>query len=201
MSTPEPTSQDSAQDDPAAGAPEDAAAEYDLTPDGAEPTPGGVGSGGPADGVQQRFDALQSERDELEQKLLRTAADYQNFIRRANQNVDAARHEGVAGVAKAMVTVLDHFDRALQLDPDTTSTADVLGGVKSIKDELLRAMERFGLTRVDVEPGTEFDPNLHEALMRQPSDEAEPGTVAAQFQPGYLLNDRPIRPAQVSVAE
>ena len=200
MSTPNPTHPDT-PDEPRNPAADDDAA-YDLTPDGEEPTPDGSASGGgPSDGVQQRFDALQAERDELEQKLLRTAADYQNFIRRANQNVDSARQESLSSVAKSMVTVLDHFDRALQLDAETTSTADVLGGVRSIKDELLRALERFGLTRLDVEPGTEFDPNLHEALMRQPSDDVESGSVAAQFQPGYLLNDRPIRPAQVSVAE
>lgn len=171
---------------------------FDLTPEGQEPSLQGEG---PDQNVQEQFNALQAERDELEQKLLRTAADYQNFVRRAEQNISTTRQQAVAGVSRAIIGVLDNLDRALTVDPQATSTEDVIKGIDSIRSELSKAMEGFGLRKLEVQPGDEFDPNLHEALMRQPVEGIESGTIAAQFQPGYLLNDIAVRPAQVSVAE
>ncbi len=104
-------------------------------------------------------------------------------------------------IARALVTVLDHFDRALDADPDKTSAQDLLGGVTIVKNELLSTLNRFGIERLEVSPGDEFDPNRHEALMRQPSDEITSNHVTMQLQPGYVLGEKIVRPAQVSVAE
>ncbi len=155
----------------------------------------------PAEGRAAALDALQRERDELESKLLRAMADYQNYARRAEQNVVAAREQQLMAVAKSLITVLDHFDRALEVDPEKTSTRDLLKGVTIVRDELMRALQSFGIERLDVQSGEPFDPNRHEALMRQPSEEVESNHVTSQFQPGYQLKDKTIRPAQVSVAE
>ncbi|MFP4145778.1 MAG: nucleotide exchange factor GrpE [Phycisphaeraceae bacterium] len=145
--------------------------------------------------------ALQSERDELEQRLLRTAADYQNYARRSEQNLQAAREQQVMEIARSLVSVLDHFDRALEVDPEKTTAKDVLSGVTMVRDELTRVLGRFDIERIEAQPGEPFDPNRHEALMRQASDEVESGHVTTQFQPGYVLSDKTIRPAQVAVAE
>ena len=145
--------------------------------------------------------SLERERDELNDRLLRTMADYQNFARRAEQNIVVARDQQSIDMAKGLVTVLDHFDRALEVDPDKTSTKDLMQGVVMVRDELLRALQRFGVERLDVESGEAFDPNRHEAMMRQPSEEIESNHVTAQFQPGYMLRDKVIRPAKVAVAE
>lgn len=144
---------------------------------------------------------LQQERDELEQRLLRTTADYQNFIRRSQQNVTAAEEQTLLGVARGLVTVMDHFDRALDVDDQNVQAKDVLAGLQIVHDELLTALNRLGIERINAEPGTPFDPNIHEALMRQPADGIEPDHVVQQFQPGYVLKDKPVRPAQVSVAQ
>ncbi|MBB6431388.1 nucleotide exchange factor GrpE [Algisphaera agarilytica] len=181
--------------------------EFDLTPEGDEPTladfdPEAAEAEAEAQEViDEEFAALQKERDELEAKLMRTAADYQNFVRRSQLNIDATKQETLMKVAKALVGVMDNFDRALELDPETTSAGDVQKGAATIQAALLQALEGFGMKKVTVEPGDEFDPNLHEALMRQPSEDIESNHVAAQFMPGYILNDQPVRPAQVSVAE
>jgi molecular chaperone GrpE len=143
---------------------------------------------------------LRAERDELESKLLRVSADYQNFARRAQQNVDAAVEQKLMDVARGLVTVMDHFDRALEGQAEGEA-AGVLQGVTMVHNELLATLNRFGIERVDVEPGTEFDPNRHEALMRQPSDEYESNHVTMQLQPGYVIGEKVIRPAQVGVAE
>jgi molecular chaperone GrpE len=144
---------------------------------------------------------MQSERDALEDKLRRTMADYQNFAKRAAQNVVVARQQAVIEIAKQMVSVLDHFDHALAADPETTSAADLLKGVGIVHEELLRTLAGFGVQRLDVEPGELFDPNKHEALMRQPDTGIEPDHITAQLQPGYMIEDMTIRPAKVSIAE
>ncbi|MBX2852632.1 MAG: nucleotide exchange factor GrpE [Phycisphaeraceae bacterium] len=143
---------------------------------------------------------LQAERDELESKLLRVSADYQNFARRAQQNADSAVEQKLMDIARGLVTVLDHFDRALE-GQDKDNETGVLQGVVMVHNELLATLNRFGIERLDVDPGTEFDPNQHEALMRQPSGDFESNQVTMQMQPGYVLGDKIIRPAQVGVAE
>lgn len=143
---------------------------------------------------------LQAERDDIESRLLRVSADYQNFARRAQQNVESAVQQKLVDMARSLVTVLDHFDRALEGE-DKDQAQGVLQGVFMVHSELLATLNRFGIERIDVEPGTEFDPNRHEALMRQPSDDFESNCVTMQMQPGYMLGEKVIRPAQVGVAE
>lgn len=147
---------------------------------------------------------IQNQRDELEQvnqRLLRVSADYQNFVRRAQQNLADARRQQVMDMAKALVTVLDHFDRALEVDVEDIAAQGLLDGMQIVRDELLRTLEQFGVARLEVNAGDAFDPNRHEALMRQADADVEANHVVAQLQPGYMLNGRTLRPAQVSVAE
>ena len=186
---------------------------YDLTPEGQEPLPDADSDAAsePADPLDPTPEAIaelreqlreaEAQRDDHEAKLLRTAADYQNYIRRSQLNIEAEKQATLMKVAKALVGVLDNFDRAMELDPATSSAQDVQRGAATIQASLLQALESFGLKKVTVQPGDEFDPNLHEALMRQPSDVIESNHIALQLLPGYLLNDQPVRPAQVSVAE
>jgi len=155
----------------------------------------------PAAGEVDPVAAMRAERDELDDKLKRLMADYQNFARRAEQNVAAAKQQQLMDVAKQLVTVLDHFDHALGVDAQKATVEDLLKGVNIVRDELKRSLSSFGVERLDVQAGEAFDPNRHEALMRQPDTDIEPGHVTAQLQPGYLLNDVTIRPAKVSIAE
>lgn len=143
---------------------------------------------------------LQSERDDLESRLLRVSADYQNFARRAQQNVDSAVEQKLMDIARGLVTVMDHFDRALDVESEGES-AGVLKGVTMVHHELLATLNRFGIQRLDVQPGEEFDPVKHEALMRQPTHEIASNHITMQMQPGYVLGEKVIRPAQVGVAE
>ena len=150
-----------------------------------------------------RPEDLQRQINELNDRLLRSAADYQNFVRRSQQNVVEARDQQVFDMAKALVNVLDHFDRALEVDAKATSAENVLQGIRMVRDEFLKTLNRFGVERIEAKPGEEFDPRRHEALMRQPAP--APGVasnhVAAQLQPGYTFGDRTVRPAKVSVAQ
>lgn len=160
----------------------------------------GEDAGGEAKEADPLAEAI-AERDELSDKLKRMMADYQNFGRRAEQNVVAAKQQKLIEVAKQLIPVLDHFDNALSMDPEKTSAADLLKGVTIVRDELMRTLTGFGVQRLDVETGEAFDPNRHEALMRQPDTDIEPDHVTAQLQPGYVLDEVTIRPAKVSIAE
>jgi len=152
--------------------------------------------------ARSELNALRAKHEEAESKLLRTAADFQNFVRRSGLNIDEARQEAYMKVARSLVGVLDNFDRAMEnFDPATASAADVLAGVESTRAALVQALGSFGLAKIEVAPGDAFDPNLHEALMQQPSEDVESGCVSQQFLPGYTMNDQPVRAAQVSVAQ
>ena len=165
------------------------------TPEAAEePAVGGVATPG-------ELEQLRAEKRELEERLLRVSADYQNYAKRSQSNLIVAQQQKVMDIARGLVAALDHFDRALEVDPEKTATADLLQGVTSIKDELLKALQSFGIQRIDVEPGTEFDPVRHEAMLRQPHEDIASGHVVMQLLPGYVVDDRVVRPAQVGVAE
>lgn len=151
--------------------------------------------------IENDFIDLAKKCSDLDSKLLRAHADYQNVIRRSHQEVSNAREHQLMDVAKDLLTVLDHFDHAVAIDPAKSSAQDVLNGVMIVRDELMRTLERYGIQRLPVEPGDEFDPNRHEALMRQPSEDHETNQVVALLQSGYMIKDKTLRPAKVSVAE
>jgi molecular chaperone GrpE len=174
-------------------------------PDDVEPHEGSDATPDKGEAAQQHspddlLTRVQQERDELEQRLMRIAADYENYKKRALRNVTEAEEQTLMDVGRGLVTVMDHFDRALDVDPDKANTRDVLSGLKIVHDELLAALAKFGITRVEARPGDPFDPNRHEAMMRTEAEDIEADHVVQQFQPGYAIKDKTIRPAQVSVA-
>lgn len=161
----------------------------------------GLDAGGEATESEDPMVAMTRQCDELQERFLRVNADYQNFVRRSGQNITDARDQLLMDVTRSLITILDHFDRALGTDAEAVTAKSVLEGVQIVRDELLKALERFGVRRIDVGRGDEFDPNRHEALMREQVEDLETNHVASQLQPGYTLGDKTVRPAQVTVAE
>jgi molecular chaperone GrpE len=173
----------------------DPAAPPEAPPEGPpEDEPGDADSPG-GDAVEQ----LRSERDELEAKLLRQVADQQNAARRAQRSVEQARVDATADVVKALALAMDSFDPALAVAPDAPAS-QVIDGVAAVRTDLLQVLARFGVEAVSPEPGDEFDPVVHEALLQQPAEGIEPGHVTMRMRIGYRLGERIIRPAQVAVA-
>jgi molecular chaperone GrpE len=168
------------------------------------PTDGQPGSGD----VQAEFGAdiiaVQAELDDAKGRILRLMADFQNYQRRALQNEQVARAEGVARVASSMVGVVDHFDFALNQSVGTATVEQVIAGVKVIRDELVKELSRHGVSLISPVKNDEFLPGRHEAVMQQPAEGVTPGHIAATFQTGYLLasngSERVLRPAKVAVA-
>ena len=150
--------------------------------------------------LQKKIDELTRQVGELNDKYLRAVADYQTAHRRGLQNAVDARDQQTFDIARKIVTVLDHFDRALEVDKSKASVESLHTGVKMVRDEFLKTLEAFGVKRIAVNPGDEFDPRKHEALIHQPAPSIAKGHVAAQLQTGYSFNDKTVRPAGVSVA-
>jgi molecular chaperone GrpE len=153
-----------------------------------------------SDAAQQEIARLQAVCDDLNQKYLRTLADYQNSQRRAVSNEREAKQQGITSVVLNVVTVLDHFDLALAQDPAKASVESIVSGVKVIRDELMRVLQNHGVKVIESPRNGEFDPSIHQAVMQVDAPDVEPGRIVATLQPGFLLNDRVIRPATVTVA-
>ncbi|MFI4862095.1 MAG: nucleotide exchange factor GrpE [Phycisphaerales bacterium JB063] len=175
------------------------AAEEAAAVDGAADSAGAAGT----------LEQVTAERDALQAQLLRVSADYQNFARRSQQNIASAAEQTQMSMARALVPVLDHFDRALEsaaqqehdAESGATPSGDLLRGVTMVKEELLNTLGRFGIERLEVTIGDEFDPVRHEALMRQPAEGVASNHITMLMLPGYVLGDKVVRPAQVGVAE
>jgi molecular chaperone GrpE len=162
--------------------------------------PGGSGEAAtPADAAAMQIAQLKQQIEELNTKYLRTVADYQNVARRSVKDADEARYQGMKSVVLHVLTVLDHFDLALSQDVRKVSAEQIVGGVRVIRDELMKVLQNHGVEVIAPQPDAEFDPNWHQAVTHQQAEGIEPGHVVATLQTGYKLDDRVIRPAMVSV--
>jgi hypothetical protein len=105
-----------------------------------------------------RVAALESELKDAKNNLLRTIADYQNSQRRALQNEQQAKADGVSRVVSDVATIVDHFDLALGQDPTKVSVDQLIGGVRVIREELIKILSRNGVTLIQPQPNDEFLP-------------------------------------------
>jgi molecular chaperone GrpE len=142
---------------------------------------------------------LRRQLQEQQDRLLRALAEADNVRRRVERSADERVKYANEGLLRDIVPVLDNFDRALAAARTPGSTTNVVEGVELIQRELLRVLERHGLTRYSA-VGQPFDPTRHEAIARVVSPTAAAGTVVDETGPGYLLNGRVLRAALVAVA-
>ena len=140
----------------------------------------------------------QQQIDELNERVVRLTADYDNYRKRAQRDKIEARQFANQGILEKLLPVLDNFEMAIIAVKDADPS--VRDGVQMIYDQLLSVLKAEGVEPVDA-VGKQFDPNLHEAISQEESDEVEEGEVISQIQRGFILNDRLVRPARVVVAK
>jgi molecular chaperone GrpE len=133
---------------------------------------------------------------EEHERLLRAAADLDNFKKRAARERDEVQRFGVEKLVKDLLPVVDNLDRALAAAPADDPLA---AGVKLVRTSLEQALAKHGVTAFSA-MGEKFDPALHEALMQVPTADRPAGTVVLEHARGFKLNDRLVRPAMVGVA-
>lgn len=150
-------------------------------------------------GAEPTLESLQAERDNLLSRLQRVSADYVNYQKRVTRDAEQSRQYANAELAKALLGVLDDLERAIDHAKVDRDQADpLLAGTELVYRNALEVLSQFGVKLVSTE-GT-FDPAVHEAILRQPSDEAEPMSILHTAQKGYTMGDRTLRPAKVVVA-
>jgi molecular chaperone GrpE len=148
----------------------------------------------------QYVEQLRLQLEEALAARQRALADFRNYQRRALENEQQALTSGSRSVISALLPVLDHFDLALNQDVEAMSVAELLNGVKIVRDEIGSVIQRQGIEIITPEVGDEFDPNRHEAMMRQAAEGIEPNHIVMVMQAGYVMGDVVLRPAKVAVA-
>ncbi len=155
--------------------------------------------------AREAADARQDAADNKD-RLLRALAEMENLRRRTEREVADARTYGIASFARELLAVADNMRRALDaVGAELRTVADpgiksFLEGVELTERELLKALEKHGVTRLEPQ-GERFDPNLHQAMYEVPDPAVPAGTVVQVVQPGYRIAERVLRPALVAVAK
>lgn len=153
--------------------------------------------------LNKALEELQAENAALKEQALRYAAEAENTKRRAEREANDARAFGIQRFATSLLNVADVLQRALASAPqDITDPAfkNFVAGIDMTEKELAGAFEKNGVKKIAPMKGDKFDPNLHQAVMEQPSDDVQGGCVIMVMQAGYELFGRVIRPAMVAVA-
>ncbi len=151
-----------------------------------------------------RLAELENQLAEAKQNVLYAQAETQNVRRRAEKDAADARNYAATGFARDVLSVNDNLQRALDAIPkeirDEEKWKGLIIGIEATSRELESVFGKHGITRVAAK-GLPLDPNVHQAMMEMPTDDAEPGTVVQEIQAGYMIKDRLLRPALVGVAK
>ena len=158
-----------------------------------------------AENAPDPIEVLKTEIESLRDQRLRALAEAENIRRRAEREKTEASQYAVTKFARDMLSIADNFSRALAAcPPELRAAADpqikaVLDGVEATDRQLMATLERYGVKQVSAEDG-KFDPNLHQAIAEVPGNGKPAGTIVDVVQSGYMIGDRLLRPAMVTVA-
>jgi len=168
----------------------------EVEPPAQPAAPGAPGNDG---GLEAKIAGLEKEKKDNWDRYLRAAADLENLRKRQKREIDDAKLESKGRVLKEMLPVVDNLERAIEHATAQAGTNPIVEGVQLVLRQFLTAFERLEVTAIEA-AGQPFDPNLHEAISQQDSDQP-PGTVVQVLQRGYKSGDRLLRPALVVVAK
>ncbi|MEF8853674.1 MAG: nucleotide exchange factor GrpE [Haloarculaceae archaeon] len=150
------------------------------------------------EGLEDQLEAREEELDDVTAKLKRKQADFQNYKKRMERRREQEKRRATEDLVERLVEVRDNLVRAL--DQDDADAEDITRGVETTLSQFDRVLADENVEVVDPEPGEEVDPHTHEVLMRVESDQPE-GTVDDVHRPGYLMADKVIQTAQVTVSD
>lgn len=143
---------------------------------------------------------LQGKLQEMEQRYLRLYADFDNFRRRTKLEFEAAEKYRAQSLVTDLLPALDNFERALKIEVEDEKAKSILQGMEMVYRSLVEALKKEGVEAIE-SVGKPFDPHVHQAVMQVEDSNYEPNTVVEEFQKGYKLKDRVIRPAMVKVSQ
>ena len=149
---------------------------------------------------QQERPDLQRERDELKDRLLRTAAEFENYRKRTDRDRQALSGSIAASVVSDLLPLVDDLERALTAEATTEGAEAYRRGVELVLKQLQELLRKRGVTAIDA-LGADFDPNFHQAVSYEPAEGRREGEIVEEFRRGYMIGDRLLRPAMVKVAK
>jgi molecular chaperone GrpE len=150
--------------------------------------------------LQSQIEALNQEKTALYDQLLRRQAEFENYRKRVERERSEVYQRARSEVLLELLPIVDNFERALSsLEKGEGEAAALRQGVELIHRQFNDALAKFGLEPVEA-VGQTFDPHLHEAVTTEPTDEHEENTVIEEFERGYKIGDKLLRPAKVKVA-
>ena len=152
------------------------------------------------DNKKEKKNPHQEKIDELNDKVLRQMAEFENFRKRTDKEKSQQFELGQGNVLEQLLPVVDNFERGLAAVPDEEKDGAFADGMNKIYKQLIKQLEDLGVTPIEA-VGKEFDPNLHNAVMQVESQEYESGIVAQELQKGYMFHDTVLRHSMVAVAQ
>jgi molecular chaperone GrpE len=148
--------------------------------------------------IEEQLAAKEKEARENWDRFLRERADLENFRKRANREKEELLNYGYKSLIEEILPVLDNLERALSHASEDGLPA-LVEGIRMTHGMLLASLRKFNVTQVEA-VGSPFNPAFHQAMAQVPTDEYPPNTVVEEYQKGYLLKDRLLRPAMVTVS-
>jgi len=152
------------------------------------------------DALEKEIESLKTELEDQKDSYLRAHADFDNYKKRVKRDAARSYQDAMSSVLKIFLSVSDDIERALKNPPNENEISSWINGIELIHQKLMGQMKNQGVERMDVKPGDQFDPNMHEAITQEEHPEYEDGQIIDVVQPGYQISDRVIRPAMVRVA-
>lgn len=143
----------------------------------------------------------QEEKQILEDKYFRLAADFDNFKKRTARQMEENRKAVLEQVILDFLEVTDNFDRAIKSAKTAEDMNSIVSGIEQLSKQFFSILEKYGLEKIKSEKASEFDPYKHEAIQHIETSEVPDNTILEVYKPGYALNSKVIRPAMVSVAK
>ncbi len=150
--------------------------------------------------LKKKLEDKEKEAKENYERLLRTAADLENYKKRAAKEKEDWTKFANEDLLRVILPFIDNLERAANHAQKVVDTGVLIEGVRLTLQQLLQTLNKFGLSSFE-SIGKPFDPAVHEAMLAVETDNHEPNQVIEEFQKGYLLNDRLLRPATVSVSK
>lgn len=152
------------------------------------------------DEQQQKLEKAEQEREEIHDRYLRTLAEFENFKKRVAKEKAGLIAYGIEKLALELLPVIDNFERAFEQAKQAEHVQPVVGGVAMILKQFEEVLKKFNIKPFNA-VGEHFDPEKHEAMAQQEQPDIEENTVVQEFQRGYLINDKLLRPARVIVSK
>ena len=177
--------------------------ETEPVDNGNPPDPPSNGAGKDVESLKDQLESAQKTADEAHDRLLRLSAEFDNYKKRMNRQMDEFRKYANESLLKDLLPVVDNLERALNLAEEKAGEQmpeSFIEGVEMTLNEILKILSRYHVTPIEAK-GKPFDPVFHEAVMQEPSDDQPENTVINEFQKGYLIHDRLLRPSMVVVSK